>query len=474
MGINSDNIVFLNLPNNVRVQRRYMCSYNAPNMLFPPIELLYLAAIAREWHQKNVFLVDAIAENLNLESCIEKVAQINPDIIVTITGFEIFEEDIITLNSIINKVPQARFVVFGHYPTIFPEEIFKHASIDFILYGEPDVNFSNLLDYLNEKITINELVGVYYLDEEKRVKINKGEERIKKPGILPFPAHDLLKIDAYFEPFLPQPFALIQTARGCPYSCNFCVRSYGQRLSLRNPKNIIEELIWLKKIHQIKSFRIIDDTFTATSKRVIEFCNLLIENNLNLSWTCLSRADTLNEELIQRMKESGCKRVYIGFESGSKKVLQAINKDIDQSLAIHNVKLLKKYNIEVSGFFMVGHPLETEIDFEDSVKFAIDTDLDYITAFEFITYPGTAIYDEMKEQVNFSLMPYKNEFIDKNTHNVSQKRVKQFYKRFYLRPSFILTKGLYHLKKPIELMVNFYKMLLYQFSTPSKSRNDYL
>jgi radical SAM superfamily enzyme YgiQ (UPF0313 family) len=119
---------------------------------------------------------------------------------------------------------------------------------------------------------------------------------IKKPDILPFPAHDLVKTEKYFEPFMPQPFMLIQTARGCPYSCNFCVRTYGQKLSVRSVGNIIEEIIWLKKIHNIKSFRIMDDTFTATPKRVQEFCQLMIQMKINvfeLVFFLYSRTDDL-------------------------------------------------------------------------------------------------------------------------------------------------------------------------------------
>lgn len=468
-------ILFLNLPNVQRVQRRYMCSYNAPNMLFPPIELLYLAAIGREWHKSEVFLIDSIAENLSIKELEYKIEQLSPNIIVTLTGFEIFEEDILLVKRLKLSFEKTKFVLFGHYATTFPEETFKYSNADFILEGEPDINFSNLLDHLEGKVLLEELCGVYFTKEHV-CKIKHGEGRIKKPDILPLPAHDLLKIEAYNEPFLAKPFALIQTARGCPYACNFCVRSYGKKLGLRSPGNIIEELLLLKQVHNIKSFRIIDDTFTATPKRVIELCQLMVDNELELEWTCLSRADTLNEEMIFWMKKAGCKRVYIGVESGSESVLEAINKKIDLDSALENLKLLNKYKIETSAFFMVGHPLETEDDFIQSVDFAIKADFDYIMAFEFVCYPGTDIFTDYKDEIEFSLFPYKNQFRNNIISSTSKVRVKKFYRMFYFRPKFIFKSFSKIINNPIELISNFYKSLSFQLTFRNKKsiRNDFI
>jgi radical SAM superfamily enzyme YgiQ (UPF0313 family) len=146
--VNIKTILFLNLPHATRVQRRYMCSYNTPSMLFPPIEFFYLASIAREWHGMAVSFTDAIAENLSMQEFIESVSLFKPDMLVCLTGFEIFEEDIKIVNALKAAFNTIQFVLFGHYPTHFPQETFLHCGADFLLEGEPDINFSNLLDYL--------------------------------------------------------------------------------------------------------------------------------------------------------------------------------------------------------------------------------------------------------------------------------------------------------------------------------------
>lgn len=468
-------ILFLNLPHQTRVQRRYMCSYNTPSMLFPPIEMLYLAAIAREWHHVKVDLIDAIAENHTLSDVNTKIENLKPDMIVCLTGFEIFEEDVKIIQSIKLKFANIKIVVFGHYPTHFPKETLDITHADFVLEGEPDINFSNLLDYFSGNISKEEMKGVFFMNENKQLCFNEGIGRIKKPEELPLPAHDLLKINLYNEPFLPKPFGLIQSARGCPYACNFCVRSYGTRLALRSPESIIDEIKLLVHLHQIKSFRFIDDTFTATSKRVIRFCKLLVESNIEIKWTCLSRADTLDEEMISWMKKAGCVRVYIGIESGSPKILQLIKKEIDLDKGLENIRLLQKYGIQTTAFYMVGYPEEMESDFQMSMDYARKGNFDFVIPGRFIPYPGTVFFDEFKDKIDFSLFPYKNEFKDKELIKTGEEREKIFYRNFYFRFGYAGKIWKNMLSHPAEIISNSLKAIQFQLPSRNKNvRNDYI
>lgn len=471
-----EKILFLNLPHNSRVQRRYMCSYNTPNMLFPPIELLYLASIAREWHKLEVSLLDAIAENLHVKNVETTIETFEADIIVSLTGFEIFEEDIKVIRELKQKFPNKIFIIFGHYPTTFPEETLKHSTADYILHGEPDINFSNLINYLTGVIQIENTEGIYYKDAEGEVIYNEGKGRIRDTKNLPLPAHDLLKISLYKEPFLPKPLGLIQSARGCPYSCNFCVRSFGIKLSLRSPESIVEEIKLLVKLHQIKSLRFIDDTFTATSKRVIKFCQLLIDSGITLDWSCLSRADTLDEEMISWMKKSGCVRVYIGVESGSPKILELIDKKIDLDQGLVNINLLHKYGIETTAFFMVGYPEETEKDFQLSVDYALKGKFDYVIPGQFIPYPGTIFFEKYKENIDFKLFPYTNTFKNKELAKIGLDREKEFYRNYYFRFGYLGMIVKKFLAYPRETLLNSIKFIKYQFNKKNRNtlRKDYI
>src|SRR5688572_14564523 len=154
----------LNLPNEETIQRRYMCSYNAPNMLFPTQELMALGGIIRSWKHGKVHLIDSIAENLDTEKTIKRLKDINPELIVSISGFECFEEDMKALDKIGRAFPQSKTILFGHYATLFAKEILNHFNFSFIILDEPDLKFSSLYDSLEGKINLSEVQGIAYKD----------------------------------------------------------------------------------------------------------------------------------------------------------------------------------------------------------------------------------------------------------------------------------------------------------------------
>jgi anaerobic magnesium-protoporphyrin IX monomethyl ester cyclase len=466
-------VLVLNPPNKVRIQRRYMCSYNAPNFLLPPQELMALAGIAKSLDDIEVFLIDAIADGLDLHETQERISSIHPDLIIAIHGFECFEDDMNTLNKIKELNREATLVLFGYYASLFHEEILQKTLIDIIVIGEPDLIFKNLLEVLSNRGNLSEVDGIAY-KANKEIYLKPGDGRIPHPDMLPMPAYELLHADKYFEPFLKPPFGLIQSARGCPYSCNYCVRSFGKRLTYRTSDQIIDELKFLKSTHGIKSFRFIDDTFTVHTNRVLEVCKKMIEQKINLEWSCLSRVDVLNEEMIDSMKKAGCIRIDFGIESGSERVLEALNKSIDLKKALCTIQKCKSAGIETLAFFIVGAPNEEEKDFEESVNFSIEANFDYIIVSELIPYPGTKMFETVVEQIDFQLFPYKNHWSDPSIRERNKRREKKFYKRFYFRPYYLFQRLLKFLQKPIPYLLNFYSLTKYLFSTKTGVRTDYI
>ena len=465
--------LLLNLPNDNKVIRRYMCSYNAPNLLFPPLELLALGGIVRDWKKGEAHLIDAIAEDYNTSTVIDKIESLQPDLIVSIIGFECFQSDINAIKAIKERFPSITYSIFGHYPTHFSREILEQTPVDFVLLGEPDVNFSELYDTLKEGRDLTAVDGIAYRSDGK-IKVQESHGRINDINTLPIPSYELLLNDQYFEPFMPKPFGLVQSARGCPYQCNYCVKSFGTKLTVKTPEKIIAEIQYLKDKFNIRSLRFIDDTFTVDSKRVIEICKLMIEKNFQLHWSCLTRSDTINEEMVMWMKKAGCKRVDLGIESGSERILELYNKRMDLDKSLENLLLCNKYGIETMGFFMVGLPEETKEDFEKSLEFAIKAKLDYVLATELRPYPGTPLYEQMKELVDFNILPYRNEFKDPNVKKRQIEWEKEFFRRFYLRTSYIIRMVSKMLKKPGETIENASKILRFALTTsPGEDRRDF-
>lgn len=430
--------LFLNLPSETRLMRRYMCSYNSPTFLFQPIELLCLAGIYREWKNGEPLLLDAVAEEKDLNDVLEYIKVHQPEFIITLSGFECFEEDMNTITEIKESFPDIPIILFGHYATQFPEIIMEKIPVDYIIHGEPDMIFSDLLDAIQNKKALSEIHGLSYkLNDE--IFHQKGHSRIPNPNELPLPAFDLLQNHLYSEPFFPKPYGLIQSARGCPYQCNYCVKSFGTKLTALSPENIILQVETYIELFKIESFRFIDDTFTAVPSRVISFCKLMIEKNYqHLKWSCLSRPDTLDREMLQWMKKAGCVRIYIGMESGSKDVLDFYNKRIDLEQALSDLQFAKSLGFELMGFFMVGAPIEMRKEVNESINFAIKAGFDFIVIGKLITYPGTSLFDKMQKEVNFSLLPYINEFQNIEQEKNAIKLQKYFYRKFYFNPRILI------------------------------------
>ncbi|MEX0812918.1 MAG: radical SAM protein [Chitinophagales bacterium] len=422
--------LFLNLPNRQRIMRRYMCSYKSPTFLFQPIELLSLAAIYRGWNCGDPVLIDAIAENIEQPELHQKIKTIAPEFIISICGFECFEEDMAAIDEIKSEFPDTPFILFGHYATVFAEETLENINVDYVIHGEPDIVFSELLNAMEGKIEYETIKGISY--RKHGVPIHqKGVSRIPDPNELPIPAFDLLKNQLYGEPFFPKPYGLIQSARGCPYQCNYCIKSFGKKLTALSPENMVAQVQEYIDLFDIKSFRFIDDTFTAVPKRVIEFCKLLIERGINLKWSCLTRPDTLDKEMLEWMKKSGCSRLYIGMESGSQRILDFYSRNIKVNEALENIKYCKSIGFEVMGFFIVGAPIETKEDVDKSIDFALKADFNFITIGELIAYPGTLLYERMKDDVEFSIFPYVNKFKDERLNENAYKFQRYFFRKFY-------------------------------------------
>lgn len=465
-------VVLLNPPHPTPLQRRYMCSYNAVNMLLPPQELMALGGICKEFNDVQTTLIDCIAENLNTENLMAQLTAIQPHVIVSIQGFECFEQDINELNQIKRHLPGASLVLFGHYATVFPDEILQKTSIDIIIKGEPDLIFRDLLDALLHQRPLETVNGIAFKTATGILQ-TVGESRVREPDKLPMPAYELLKSDRYYEPFMKAPLGLIQSARGCPYSCNYCVRSFGKKLTYRTTEQIIEEIIYLKQTFGIRSLRFIDDTFTVHTNRVIEICKRMVELNLDLEWTCLSRLDTLRPEMLPWMKKAGCKRIYFGVESGSPKVLKSLNKDIDLTYGEQVIRNCKNNGIETLGFFIVGAPAEDEVEFQKSIEFAIRSQLDYVTVSELILYPGTVLYEQLKQEVDFSLLPYSNTWKDHTLAKRNSERARRFYRQFYFRKSYLLAKIIHATTHPLEYLQNILKLAAYILKPQKAVRADY-
>jgi len=463
--------LLLNLPYKVRLVRRYMCSYQSPNILYPPMELLALGGIVREKHA-DVALLDAVAEECDLDAVSRRIREFRADMIVTLTGFACLDDDAAAICEIKRRHPDVTLVVCGYYPTLFPRDFLANLPIDYVVLGEPDLIFSDLYDCLAHGGDLSSVSGIARRGVDGEPIVQGHAHRISDVGRLPRPAYELLQIDGYSEPFFPRPYAAIQSARGCPFGCSFCVRSFGRKLTLTGADEVLDDLRFLKDRFHIRAFRFVDDTFTAVEERVVNLCRMMVDADLGLEWSCLSRADTLNDTMLGWMRRAGCRRIYFGIESGSQRILDRYHKGVKADEMLRNLLLCKEHHMETMGFFMIGMPGETREDFEQTMQLAARAKLDYYGGTELIAYPGTELYTQVAEQVEFNLFPYVNRFKNREFERQQREWKKEFYRRFYFRPSVVFRFARTAWSHPADVFGGTAKMVSFLLSRQPTAKRD--
>ncbi|MBU2472867.1 MAG: radical SAM protein [Patescibacteria group bacterium] len=423
-----------------------------------PFNLAYLAAYLRQRNDCSVKIFDTEALSLNYSEIKQYLAKEKPDLI----GFTCLSPTINHILKICRIVKKdlnlkSSIVLGGIHPTIFPKETIKNQYIDFVVVGEGEITFTELVKAIQEKRTDFENInGLYYKKNGEIVK-TQPRELISDLDTIPFPARDLFNLDLYSsaptKKLTDEQCSPILTSRGCTFNCIHCVsKSIWQRkIRYRSSDNIISEIEECINKYNIKEFSILDDNFTLNKSRAIEFCQKVIEKKLLIAWICFSRADGINDQLIKIMAEAGCKKISLGLESGSQKILNLMRKQTTIEQGKKAVEIIRKNNILVHASFMIGNIGETEETVKETINFAKSLDLDNASFFITCPVPGSDLYYYAQNEG----------FIEKNTswemfaplsntppvltqNNLSQNDLiywqKKAFRKFYFRPKYIYRK----------------------------------
>lgn len=416
---------FLNPPYQTRIMRRYSCTYHAPNFLFPPLELMYLAAIVKEFKKGECIIIDAVAEGLNLDKSVERIRRWGIDLLVVMPGIESFDEDIRTIRAIKTFFPGLKIACLGYLSSQFPYKTMEeNPAVDYIIMDEPELSFSRLYDCLLDKENLSDdAAGIAYRENGK-IFIGPKRERIKDLDALPYPARGLIQRELYNEFLLGRPFTTILSSRGCSFECGFCVSTYGRQVVYRSVENVLAEIEEVIGRHKVRAMRFMDDTFSLDKVRLMRICDGIVRKRLRFDWSCLSRVDTLDEEMLVMMKKSGCQRVYLGIETFSQRLLDYYRKGYDAVSIRPRVKMIKKNKIEAVGFFIVGG-IQTEDEFRNDVFLAKQVELDYVVVEKLTPYSGTPVFINIKNSCE---------------EEKALRWEKEFYRAFYLRPGYLFSR----------------------------------
>ncbi|MEM4716970.1 MAG: radical SAM protein [Candidatus Caldarchaeum sp.] len=288
------------------------------------------------------------------------------------------------------------------YPSLFLNEF------DMVVQGEGELAVAEILDKMDGR-------GEPRLDGVKGVwlspRMNGGHATftgsrplVKDLDTLPFPARDLLNHHAY-QSYYRKNYGYTMTSmvasRGCPFSCDFCWRpDYGRVYRVRSPQNIVMEMDEVRNKWGYERIWFADELFIASKKHVIELCEEIVKQRVDVMWECLSRVDLFDAEVAKAMKKAGCYKVIFGLESGDDYVLSNLmNKRIKVAQSISAVKTAKKAGLQVGAFFILGYPGETSETMLRTIKLASSLPLDYFSMTIPYPLPGTGLYEKVKDRM---------------------------------------------------------------------------
>jgi len=292
-------------------------------------------------------------------------------------------------------------VLGGIHPTIMSEETIKNECVDFVVRGEGEYTFLELMKKIkNGKKDFENVLGISYKKEEKPFH-NPDRPLIENLDDLPNPSRHLL-LDK--ETYHPNAFSKIFSTRGCPYQCTFCGSNkiWKRKVRFRSPEKVVDEIISVKDDYGSKHFVFEDDSFTIDKNFVNSVCDLLIEQKANVEWSCETRANLVTDELIKKMKKAGCTGIVIGVESGSPRILKKIKKGVTIEEIENAARIIKKNSLLFSAFFMIGFPDETEDDINKTIELMKKIKPFTAVLSIFTPYPDTEAYGEC---LNYGLIP---------------------------------------------------------------------
>jgi radical SAM superfamily enzyme YgiQ (UPF0313 family) len=421
-------------------------------------------------------IVDANADGLSIDDLREIIKAETPDLI----GFSVLTFNLLNCMEVSRAIrevsPGTKICYGGWHPTLYPEETLRLNFVDYIVIGEGEVTFPELVSYCMKNMNFGDapcgIRGIGYKTPSGDIRINPPRELLKDLDSLPFPAYDLIQIQKYSNLLACTENSInIMTSRGCPQRCIFCdLRCTPYRS--RSPLNILEEIrYWVDK--GVREFFIQDDNFTINRKRTIEFCRLLNGLRPRIKYKISSRVDYLDDELLGHLKKSGCYRIYFGVESGSQQILDYLEKGITIKQIKDAFKLSRKHGIDRFAYIMIGAPAESRDDIAATLRLISEIKPEHLHCSICTPMPRTNFYQKLLSEglisgdywrgfaenpdPNFKT-PFCSRFFNAEELRDMQNSIQR---KFYLNPRIVFqeiikTRGLKQFAAKTKLAFNFF------------------
>lgn len=295
-------------------------------------------------------------------------------------------------------------IILGGPEVRYHADNFLNYGADAIVLGEGEETLYDLISTLDTPMNpfLDLVNGIMFRNARGEIVKTAERAKIKDIDVLPFPDRKAIDLDRYFKAWKGahgQSAVSISTMRGCPYTCKWCSRAvYGLSYRRRSAAKVVAEIKWILDNYEVDTFWFVDDVFTVSHKWLRTFADELKKQEVTFSYECITRADRMNEEVVDMLVESGCFRVWIGAESGSQKIIDAMDRRVDVQQVRDMIRLAQAKGIQAGTFIMLGYPGETEEDIEETIKHLVESNPYYYTLT--LAYPikGTPLYQEVEPQ----------------------------------------------------------------------------
>ncbi|MES2515722.1 MAG: radical SAM protein [Bacteroidota bacterium] len=377
---------------------------------YVPLGILYISSFIEKHGFENEVFDSTFS---TLDKLKENLLDQKPDVIAIYTNL-MTKLNVLKIIKFIrsqNTLSHTKVILGGPEVRNHTENFLNYGG-DFIIIGEGEETTLELIQFLNTTTdlslraksrsdALSSIKGIAYLENGK-VITTPERALIKDVNTLPFPNRQ--KID--FTPYLNgwknhhgYSMMSVNTMRGCPYTCKWCSRAvYGGTYRRRSPQLVAQEMKQIKDIYNPDMIWFVDDVFTIHHKWLNEFAEEVKKQGAGIPYEIISRADRLNEEVIKTLKASGCFRVWVGAESGSQKIIDAMDRRVDVMQTRQMINLAKQHGLEAGTFIMLGYPGETKDDIKETIEHLVQSNPSQYTIT--VAYPikGTELYNEVKNE----------------------------------------------------------------------------
>jgi anaerobic magnesium-protoporphyrin IX monomethyl ester cyclase len=347
-----------------------------------PLGILYIAAVLEQAGHV-VCAIDAAAERLDVAGTVRRIEQTRPDVVGVGSTTVVFETTKLLAAALKGSSPHIPIVLGGYHVTLLPDEAMATGLFDVGVLGEGEHTMLDLCGAFQGLKPFEDVKGIVFEKEGGGLHFTPARERFKELDRLPFPARHLLPPDIYkpipIDEHASPKFSMI-TSRGCPHACAFCQKSKSGYRS-HSPEYIADEVEHLARDFGAKDIAFVDSLFCASKKRVMGIMDEFKRRDIAslVSWTCSSRVEVVDRELLQAMRDAGCWRTRFGIESGSDRVLDFISKGITKEKIRAAITAAHEVGLRPKAFFIVGHMPDTRETIEETIEFAKSLPLHDVT-----------------------------------------------------------------------------------------------